>query len=484
MRSLVTSILTITLVGFSLAATINVPADFATIQEGINAASNGDTVRVATGTYYENLDFGAKDVILISAEGADSTIIDGSLNGPVVLIAGGQSSSAELNGFTIQHGTGVPSVNTPEAFFAGGVCVRYDSNPTLRNLIVQNNKVAGTGSSGGGLGVSSGSQPLIEDVIVRDNEAYYGGGIFVFFSQPTFKNITVYDNHAISSAGGVGIQTSEVSFHNSVFYGNQAEEYAGAIWAYDKSTVLVNRSTIYGNSTTKYTGGGIFSLAQNKVHVLNSIFWGNVPDQIASYVSAAYGPGSIGVAYSDIQHGLLQLALAKSDTLLFYTNNEDMTPCFTDVGSKDFHLLDTSPCIDTGIPTFIWKGDTLIDLSRDEYLGPNPEMGAFESSLTLSLGYELQVPQVVVLQQNFPNPFNPSTQISWTLPQAGFVRLDVLTVRGDHVRTLVNALQGPGFHSAAWDARDKNGLGLESGIYIYRLQVDQQQISKRMLLIH
>src|SRR5262245_23192392 len=64
--------------------TLNVPADYPTIQSAINAANNGDTVLVAPGTYYENINFNGKAITVTSSSGASATIIDGSHNGTVV----------------------------------------------------------------------------------------------------------------------------------------------------------------------------------------------------------------------------------------------------------------------------------------------------------------------------------------------------------------------------------------------------------------
>jgi hypothetical protein len=84
---------------------INVPASQPTIQAGINAASNGDTVLVAPGTYTENINFGGKAITVTSSGGPSVTIIDGGAKGTVVTFNTGETTSSVLSGFTIQNGT-------------------------------------------------------------------------------------------------------------------------------------------------------------------------------------------------------------------------------------------------------------------------------------------------------------------------------------------------------------------------------------------
>lgn len=82
-------------------ATLNVPADFPTLQAAINAASDGDTVLVAPGTYTENIDFLGKAITVESAQGPGSTVIDGGNQATVVSFRSGESRAALLQGFTI-----------------------------------------------------------------------------------------------------------------------------------------------------------------------------------------------------------------------------------------------------------------------------------------------------------------------------------------------------------------------------------------------
>ncbi len=96
---------------------------------------------------------------------------------------------------------------------------------------------------------------------------------------------------------------------------------------------------------------------------------------------------------------------------------------------------------------------------------------------------EGEVPAVFALRQNVPNPFNPVTVISYQLPQAGHVKLDVYNVAGKLVTTLVDEAQQPGLKSVTWDGTDAKGNKVASGVYLYRIEAGDDVAKKMMVLL-
>ncbi len=93
------------------------------------------------------------------------------------------------------------------------------------------------------------------------------------------------------------------------------------------------------------------------------------------------------------------------------------------------------------------------------------------------------IPTDFVLEDNFPNPFNPSTNIRFQLPQQATVALEVFNVLGQKIRSLVDGNLTAGTHTIPWDGRNEVGAAVSSGIYFYRLTAGEFVESKRMLLI-
>ena len=174
------------------AGTIKIPNDQPTIQVGIVSSSNGDTILVAPGTYYENINFNGKNIVLGSlflttgdTSYISQTVIDGNQQGCVVVFENGEDSTATLTGFTITNG-----YSYSNQFRGGGITCLNSSSSKLMYLNIKNNIVLGESGRYGGGGVlcSVNSKATIYESIIQNNitdDAFelnlsggFGGGVF------------------------------------------------------------------------------------------------------------------------------------------------------------------------------------------------------------------------------------------------------------------------------------------------------------------
>ncbi|MBE0558518.1 MAG: T9SS type A sorting domain-containing protein, partial [Proteobacteria bacterium] len=94
-----------------------------------------------------------------------------------------------------------------------------------------------------------------------------------------------------------------------------------------------------------------------------------------------------------------------------------------------------------------------------------------------------EVPSHFELAQTYPNPFNPTTEITFALPKAGLVMLEVYDLTGRVVATLVNQDLPAGTHKVMWNARNGNGQSLASGVYLYRIASGEFVATRKMVLL-
>ena len=198
----------------SFATTINVPADQSTIQAGIDAASSGDTVLVAAGTYVENINYNGKNIALIG-EDRETTIIDGNEDGSVVTFENGETTGSKLIGFTIQNGAafGEGSNN-----YGGGIICEF-SSPILDNLIIEDNR-AGWGAGGIYFNTSSGE---LSNSIIRNNRAEaQGGGAYISSTSVDvlFNNVEITQNTVTDSIGPGSGAAVHIHYYSSAKFTN------------------------------------------------------------------------------------------------------------------------------------------------------------------------------------------------------------------------------------------------------------------------
>jgi len=207
------------------AATLNVPAQYATIQAAVNAAASGDTVLVAAGTYSgagnRDIDFGGKNLTVTSSAGAASTIIDcggykstdGSGNHRGFYIHSGETA-ATISGFTVKNGyeTDIQGVNDSSNGNGGGICIVNTTTGTitLTNCTVSGNTATfdGGGVYGDGGGVYSennhgtGTDTItLTNCTVSGNNTQNGGGVYNE-NENNYNTITLTNDIIYGDTGG------------------------------------------------------------------------------------------------------------------------------------------------------------------------------------------------------------------------------------------------------------------------------------------
>jgi len=257
---------------------VHPPADYAneikagwhkgSIQAAIDAASNGDTIVVEEGTYFENINFRGKNIVLTSTDPNDpkvvaATIIDGQEKNAVATFNTGEDANCVLEGLTITNG-GMCGVLES----AGIAC--YHSSPTIRfNLITDNTR---DGEWGGGIYCGENSSPLIMQNIIKNNYSLFAGGIDCWDSSPTIIGNKIVMNRADFGMGAISAAYSNLIIRNNLIALNSG---AGiGIASSSLPTVIVN-NTIVDTSPSGYEHGGVVVYVSVAPIIYNCIIWGN-----------------------------------------------------------------------------------------------------------------------------------------------------------------------------------------------------------------
>ena len=354
------------------ATTLNVPANFATIQAAINAASDGDTVLVAPGTYTESIDFLGKAIAVESAQGPGGTTIDGGSQATVVSFHSGESRAAVLQGFTIQHG-----VTTTQG---GGIEI-FGASPTVSGNVIANNQAGGDGA---GIDVQSGgnplrtSSPLITGNTITGNSEIPGwsGGAGGGISMNGATGAEVIGNtitHNQNDSGGAMNLVGAGTISDNMMSGNTSNS-GGAIWIVNGFTGLIAQNVIVGN-TSHGPGGGIFfspasgsggallvsnTIADNQAvgnsgsavyaagwssqwQLFNNVLQGAGTSTVECDTDPSDGPPRLD--HSDV-FGAGTVLAGTCGSMLGTSGNISADPRF--VGGGNYRLLSGSPAIDAG----------------------------------------------------------------------------------------------------------------------------------------
>ncbi|HKB86637.1 MAG TPA: T9SS type A sorting domain-containing protein [Ignavibacteriaceae bacterium] len=460
--------------GLFRAAVLNVPSQYSSIQAAINSAQNGDTVLAAEGTYFENINFSGKNIVIASIYILDqdpmhivNTVINGSRpfspdSASCVRIVSGEDSTAILCGFTITGGTGTKWIDEHGAgvYREGGGIIITLSSPTIRdNLIINNEAIDRTGvTSAGGGGIRAGdSNAHLYNNIIANNKGHYGAGVVWNYATGEMKNNIIINNSGGEDFGG------------------------GGVWTLALGATIIENNVIAFNSVTgsggnKGKGGGIL-VWSTLIKAKNNIIWGNM--QTSGDQICLTGSSSADVTYSDVEGGFTGEGNLNEDPVL----------------SEDIYLPGANTgCIDGGDPNPVFN-DPEDPANPGFALYPSQgttrnDMGAYGGSMSKLLPQIVteikekrtgnNVPKDFYLYQNYPNPFNPETTIKFSVPSKSYVSLKIYNILGKQVAELINNEKQEGIYSVNFNSSD---YGLSTGVYFCELESGNFLSTRKLLLL-
>lgn len=492
------------------AAIIHIPADYSTIQEGIDAAALGDTVLVQPGTYTENI-FLFKSLTLASlylftqdTTFISQTIIDGDMQGSGILITPSWVGDITIQGFTIQHGIGSGS-----AWGGGGICYHagvssYNNFISLEHLVIRNNHDATY--VGGGISLTSETRDSLTYILIRDvvlDSNFDGGGLYCENLDPKLVNVKCKRNSKFGSGGGCFFSHSNPILQNVILQENNAisfggQEGSGACF-YESNPIIQNMlvcenegaygALIFNHSNavlcnvtlTGHEGGGVIC-EDSQINLSNSIIWENsiVPNE--SQIDL-YGTSSCIISYSNIQNGENAISISGNSSLTWLNGNIQSDPLFLELSDPPFQLSDFSPCIDAGTPD-----TTGLNLPFDDLLGNQRiwdgdgdgfaivDIGAYEYN-SVPVGTtnpELQSPEFEA--RSYPNPFSTENTIEFELNGPEVASIQIFSRQGETVYDLGTRFFPLGLNQVTWDA-----VTLKPGIYFCRIRVGNDMIVKKII---
>jgi len=249
------------------AATINVPADQPTIQAGINAAANGDTVLVAPGTYNENIDFNGKAITVNSSGGAAATIIDGGAAPGLAVVAfqSNEQRTSILSNFTVRNGGAVTFTSR-----AGGGIYISAASPTILNNIITENQCNGIDVAWGAALIQGNT---ISATMNADN-AYCSFEPVALVLEGNQSNTTMYNSvigNTIENNQSSGDSAAAIfiwASNGNIIVGNTIRNNVssqGAVQMYNSESIIFSQNLVYDNSVSGdvvgYDGAGGLYLA-------------------------------------------------------------------------------------------------------------------------------------------------------------------------------------------------------------------------------
>lgn len=309
-----------------------------------------------------------------------------------------------------------------------------------------------------------------------------------FFNNTASSNSEIKMYSTSSSVTGdllntVNIVNTEAT--NNVSYDSDWPRLPTVVWA-DKPKIINIVNSTFGDNRSM-DGGCTLSLnSEVQANIYNSILYGNT-DRNIYLENNGNQPCTLTVKNSLLEGGEWDIGLIGNNYVDYDEETVlDENPLWAMTGEFPYMLTEDSPCIDTGtldlpegvvLPEFDLAGNTRI-------YGNGIDMGAYEFQDSVAVNEDV-VPEINNTKiSNYPNPFNPATNIKFELAQSGEVELAVYNIKGQKVKTLMDAYLSVGVFNLTWKGKDEDNNYVASGTYFAKCSVDGEVVTaKKMTLL-
>ncbi len=432
-------------------ATIHVPADQPTIQAGIDAAVAGDSVFLACGDYYETSIVMKQGVHLLS-EGALCANIMGESAGRIMSLADADGSTI-IESITFWNGS-------TEEDGSGAALLLADASPRLENCVFIQNHA----DYSGGAVYCRNSTASFENCWFLTNSGGNGGGGAI---RATYCDLTItdclFEGNTAVDGGALFLSHTTGTVEGCLFRGDTAQFWGGAVACISESTPTFRGCTFSGNGA--HQGGGLWAAAESHPVLENCIV-------AFAYEGAGLWtdhhpthPSSFTLNCCDIYGNEGGNYGGDQEDLTGIDGNISAHPMFCGPDFGDYALATDSPCLPENNDCGILMGSS--GWGCEGVTGVDA----------------LPIPNRL-WAMNHPNPFNPSTEIRFIIPEAAQVTLRIYDSSGRLVRTLLDAARRlAGELSASWDGRDDSAQPLPSGVYLYEVTAGNYSAAGKMTLL-
>ena len=364
---------------------------YASLQDALTAAHDGDQIWIAAGTYYPTKQVGGTEDRFATFQMKNGVEIYGGFAGtedPATFDLANRNFTTNKTILSGNIGAKEDNIDNCYHVFFHPEGLALDSTALLDGVTITggyaDGPVADWHDCGGGM-FNNGSSPTLDNIVISDNTTvFYGGGICnVFSSSPTLTNVVIKGNTSAGDAGGLLCMSSSPVLNNVTISGNTATDEGGGVYSNTSEPLTMNNCIVWGNTAS--SGGNEIYLDNTSV-TMNYCCYGNNEGDIQKRDNSTFTPDA---------------------------NCTTSDPFFVNLSIGDFRIYGNSPCVNTGNNSYNPQStdtrgktriqNTTIDMGAYEWthgVDPDAFLSLFVQDTTLyldSLGNASTIPSDLIV---------------------------------------------------------------------------------------